>query len=227
MQTNRVNPMGRILMIYKYFLAIALTVTSIQTLGGEIKGRITDEGGIPLAKVLVCLAAEDSQKACVKTGSTNKNGVYAFKGLKKNVLHTVMINKSLSVTGRKQDLYPNYIWTPSSTEVILKSKSEIVYHQDIVGTFNFSNFQQLLRLTSADFPELENFDVLQDYVYLKVFLIDNNNGEQKLVFLGQVTSAESLAIDISVPMVTTELHYEIFSSTYAVANTISLTSPQL
>ena len=219
--------MGQILMIYKYFLAIVLIVTSIQTLGGEIKGRITNEGGLPLAKALVCLAEEGSPKACVKTGSTNKNGIYAFKGLKKNVLYTVAINKSSSVSGRKQDLYPNYIWTPSSTEVVLKSKSETVDHQDIVGTFNFSNFQQVLRLTSADFPELGNFDVLQDYVYLKLYLIDNNNGEQKLVFLGQVASTESLAIDVSVPLVTTELHYEIFSSTYAVENTISLSSPQL
>lgn len=208
---------------------VVLIFLSPHTYGGEIRGRITDGEGAPLFKVDVCLSYLILPSECIKKRSTNQNGLYSFKGINVNKAidsrgrYIIRVIESLTVTSRQNDLYRNYVWTPETTEVELQSKSGSVKNVDFTGRFNFSNFQKVLRLTSTDFPELVNFDVDQDYVFLKLYTIDRSDG-QNLIYIGQVTSMENLVLEVSMPLSATELHYEIFSSTNSVSNTIPLST---
>ena len=81
-----------------------------------------------------------------------------------------------------------------------------------------------MQLTQADFPELVDFDVAGDYVFLKVFITDSDGIQQDLVFLGQVSDMNKLLIEVSAPLPTTHLSYEIYSAlSDTVAGSISLT----
>ncbi len=109
----------------------------------------------------------------------------------------------------------------------LASRRDRVSGIDFTGSFNFSNFQAEFQLSGADFPELSNYDLANDYVFLKIYTADPVNAEQNLIFLGQVTDSNSLFIEVSVPLSATELIYEIYSAAAPdpVIASISLASP--
>ena len=77
---------------------------------------------------------------------------------------------------------------------------------------SFSNFQAELQLSGADFPELANYDLANDYVFLKVYTTDPGDSEQNLIFLGQVTDINKLLIEASVPLSASVLTYEVYSA---------------
>ncbi len=210
-------------MIKILLFIVALTILSTQSFGGEIKGRVADGQGTPLPKVEVCLSHSSNPMSCLKTKMTNHKGNYAFKGIKNPGHYIIQVKEILSVTKHQHDQYSNYVWAPEFVNFELKSKSDSVDNVDFTGSFNFSNFQKVLRLTSVDFPELIQFNLDQDYVFLKLYTIDKS-GEQNLIYIGQVITLDSLVFEVSVPLSSTELHYELFSSTDSVSNTIPLST---
>lgn len=190
-----------------------ITLPCTTLLAGEIKGKITDEQGAGLPGVRVCLSVADAApEECSKTRLTNKKGNYSFNGMNAGGPYTLKVLTEASLTARKTDPYPNYAWEPVSHEVELASRKERAGGMDFKGTFSFSNFQAELQLSSADFPELANYDLANDYVFLKVYTTDSSGSEQNLIFLGQITDINKLLIEASVPLSATVLNYEVYSA---------------
>lgn len=183
-------------------------------LAGEIKGKVTDEPGTTgLPGVRVCLSVAGAAPGeCSKTRFTNKKGQYSFKGINAGVPYTIKVLTDASLAARKADPYPNYAWGPVSHEVELASRKERASGIDFTGSFSYSNFQAELQLSGADFPELANYDLANDYVFLKVYTMDSSNSEQNLIFLGQVTDINKLLIEASVPLSASVLTYEVYSA---------------
>lgn len=201
-------------MLPRLLAAILIASPCASVLAGEIKGLVTDEQNNRLAGVRVCLALPDAAPGeCSKTQFTNKKGSYSFNGINAGVPYTVKVLTGASLTARKADPYPQYVWGPVDHEVELASRKERLGGIDFKGTFSFSNFQSSIQLSGTDFPELANYDVANDYVFLKVYTADVSGSQQNLIFLGQVTDVSKLLIEVSVPLSATELIYEVYSAT--------------
>jgi hypothetical protein len=200
-------------MLPRLLAAILITSPCASLLAGEIKGQVTDEQGAELAGVRICLALPDAAPGeCSKTQFTSRKGTYSFNGINTGMPYTVKVLTGASLTARKADPYPQYVWGPVGHEVELVSRKERLDGIDFKGTFSFSNFQSVFQLSGADFPELANYDVANDYVFLKVYTADASGSEQNLIFLGQVTDVSKLLIEVSVPLSATELIYEVYSA---------------
>ena len=216
-------------MMFTRLLAAALIATPSATLlAGEIQGQVTDEQGIGLKGVRVCLSKPDTVPGeCTKDRYTNKSGKYTFKGLDASQPYRVRVLSGASLKARKADPYPNYAWEPVVLELELKSRVERVGGADFTGSFNFSNFQAEFQLSGADFPELSQYDLADDYVFLKVYAVDPVDSQQDLIFLGQVTDISTLFIEVSVPLSTKALTYEVYSAAAPepVIASISLVDP--
>jgi len=201
------------MMLPKLLAAILIASPCASLLAGEIKGQVTDEQGAGLAGVRVCLSLPDAAPGeCSKTKFTSRKGTYSFNGINEGVPYTVKVLTGASLTARKADPYPQYVWGPVGHEIELVSRKERLGGIDFKGSFSFSNFQSVFQLSGADFPELANYDVANDYVFLKVYTADASGSEQNLIFLGRVTDISKLLIEVSVPLSATELIYEVYSA---------------
>jgi hypothetical protein len=190
-----------------------IVLPSSALLAGEIRGQVTYKQDV-LPGVRVCLARSDAAPGeCSKTQFTNKKGTYSFNGIDAGVPYIVKVLTDASLAARKADPYPEYGWEPANYEVQLVSRKDKISGIDFTGAFNFSNFQAELQLGGSDFPELTNYDLENDYVFLKVYTVDSSNTEQKLIFLGQVTDISKLLIEASLPLSATQLVYELYSAT--------------
>jgi hypothetical protein len=190
---------------------IAFPCTTL--LAAEIKGKVTDQQNTALPGVRICLSLPDAAPGdCIKTRFTNKKGGYSFNGISAGVNYTIKVLTDASLTARKADPYPEYAWEPTSHEVQPASRKDRVNGIDFMGSFSFSNFQAEFELSGTNFPELANYDLANDYVFLKVYTADSSDSEQNLIFLGQVTDISKLLIEVSVPLAATVLVYEIYSA---------------
>jgi hypothetical protein len=182
-------------------------------LAGEITGTVTDEQGTGLPGVRICLSLPGAApEDCSKTRFTNKKGNYSFSGMSPGETFALKVLTGASLAARKADPYPEYAWGPVSHEVQLASRKDKIVGIDFTGSFSFSNFQSELQLSGSDFPELANYDLANDYVFLKVYTVDSRYTEQNLIFLGQVTDISKLLIEASVPLSATQLVYELYSA---------------
>jgi hypothetical protein len=214
-------------MLIRSITAALLLTHCAGLLAAEVQGRVTDEGGVGLKGVRICLSVAGAAPGdCSKTRFTDKNGGYAFKGLDAGTPYSLRVSTDATLKGRKADLYPNYAWGPVEHELELTSRSDRVSGVDFTGSFNFSNFQAEFRLTGSDFPELSGYDLVNDYVFLKLYFADSGGLEQDLVFLGQVSDINSLLIEVSAPLSEAQLLYEVYSALEPVPLTgaISLTA---
>jgi hypothetical protein len=215
-------------MLHKLLAAICIASPCASLIAGEIQGVITDEQGIGLKGVRVCLSVPDTAPGeCAKARYSDKNGKYVFKGMDAAQPYTLRVLTGASLTARKADPYPKYAWEPVTHDVSLASRKDRAGDVDFVGSFNFSNFQAEFQLGGNDFPELANYDLANDYVFLKIYTADSVSAEQNLIFLGQITDISSLFIEVSVPLSATELIYEIYSAAAPepVIASINLISP--
>jgi hypothetical protein len=201
-------------MLHRLIAAMFIALPCTTLLAAEIKGKITDEQGTAgLPGVRVCLSVAGAAPGeCSKTRITNKKGNYSFNGLNAGEPYTLKVLTESSLTARKADPYPNLVWEPVSHEIELASRKERVGGVDFKGSFGFRNFQAELQLKGADFPELANYDLANDYVFLKVYTMDSSGSEQNLIFLGQVTDSGKLLIEVSVPLSASVLTYEVYSA---------------
>jgi hypothetical protein len=200
--------------VIKLLKTVLIGSTMLGTIAtaGEIGGRVINDEGTGLQKVRLCLA--DSEAAtgdCRKVQFTNKSGYYTFKGLNQVGDYRVSVAAERSLRSRKADSYKNLVWAPGSHQVSLASRSEKLTGINFQGTFNFSNFIAQVQLSEIDFPELRLFDTRDDLVFLKLFTRDASNGQQQLIYLGQVADKSTLLLEVSVPLAVSELHYEIYS----------------
>lgn len=198
-------------------------VAAPATIASSIQGAVNNANGDPLPKVPICLKASSSRSQCVKLRSTDRRGNYQFNGLKPGNSYRVEILQNTSASGRKFEQYKSYVWEPQSQPAAIAAKNEALRLETIVGKFNFSNFQRVIRLTSDDFPELSSLDLLSDYLVLKVFLPAPDEGlPPETIFIGQVTSLEQILIEASVPLAAAAINYEIFSATLSMGGSIIL-----
>lgn len=200
-------------MLHRLIAATLIALPCTTLLAGEIEGKITDKQGDGLPGVRVCLSVAGAAPGdCSKSRVTDKKGNYSFNGI--NAGHySIKVLTAASLTARKADPYPNLAWEPVSYEVELASRKTQAGGRDFKGSFSFSNFQAELQLSGADFPELANYDLANDYVFLKVYTMDSSGSEQNLIFLGRVvTDINKLLIEASVPLSASVLNYEVYSA---------------
>ena len=208
--------------------AIALAVSALFftsfSNAASIHGSASNEDtGAALVKVPVCLAPLSTPTVCSKIRWTDKKGKYSFSGLRSGDRYAVIINGDTSAANRKFETYANYAWTKQKHTVAIESKRDKV-RADFTGKFNFSNFQRIINLTAADFPELDSLDLAGSYVALKVFTLSLTEDQPPAtIFLGQVSSVDTLKISASVPLASSSIGYEIFSATLSLSGSIALT----
>jgi hypothetical protein len=208
-------------------LGVAMVTLLAQTaFAAKIEGLATNVGGDELAKVPVCLALASSPLRCEKTRWTGKKGRYTFSGLQVGADYIVTVNGDSSAAVRKLEVYANYIWEPAKQTASVRSKSDSIVMQNVVGKFNFSNFQRALTLTAVDFPELASFTFSpSNYVFLKVFIpATQADAQPETIFLGQIQNPDNLAVEASLPLSATEIGYEIYDAQLSVSGTIALTA---
>jgi hypothetical protein len=190
----------------------------------SIQGSASNEDtGAALIKVPVCLAPLSTPTNCTRIRWTDKKGQYSFSGLKAGDDYAVTVNGDTSARNRKFEAYANYAWTTQQYTVAIKSKSEKIQIH-FTGKFNFSNFQRIINLTAADFPELGSLDLAGSYVALKVFTRSLTEDQPpETIFLGRVSSVDTLNVSASVPLASSSIGYEIFSATLSLSGSIALT----
>jgi hypothetical protein len=173
--------------------------------------------------VPVCLKTLDDGDDCTKLRYTDKLGAYRFNGIKPGSDYAVTIFLDKSAAARKFDKYRTYVWSPAEQPLTISKRADSIRLAPFVGKFNFSNYQRVLQLTATDFPELEEFDLAGDYVFLKVSVAPTEpERSSETIFLGQITDAEQIQLEASVPLSTTSIDYEIYSANYAISGSISL-----
>jgi hypothetical protein len=179
--------------------------------------------GAPLVKVPICLAPLSTPTNCSRIRWTDKKGKYSFSGLHAGEDYAVIVNGDTSAANRKFEVYANYAWTKQKHTVAIRSKSDKM-QAHFTGKFNFSNFQRIINLTAADFPEMDSLDLAGSYVALKVFTLSLTEDQPpETIFLGQVSSVNTLKISASVPLASSSIGYEIFSATLSLSGSIALT----
>lgn len=207
-------------------VAIALLIASQAASSASISGNTADAGGAALTKVSVCLALASTPEVCERVRWTDKKGKYTFSGLKAGIDYIVTVNGDSSVSNRKFEQHANYAWQPRKHTVTINRKNEKSTVAAFVGKFNFSNFQRIVNLSAADFPELSSIDLAGSYVGLKVFINSGQVDEPpQTIFLGRVQDSENLKIRASVPLASSSIEYEIFSSNLALNGSIVLVQP--
>jgi len=206
--------------------ALAVSVlffTQLSSAASIAGSALNQDTGAPLVKVPICLAPPSTPTNCTKIRWTDKKGKYSFSGLRAGEDYAVIVNGDTSASNRKFEAYANYVWTKQKHTVAISSKSDKI-QAHFTGKFNFSNFQRIINLTAADFPELGSLDLAGSYVALKVFtlpLIEDQPPET--IFLGLVSSVDTLKISASVPLASSSIRYEIFSATLSLNGSIALT----
>jgi len=189
----------------------------------SISGHAADTDGTALTKVSICLAQASTPDICERVRWSDKKGNYTFNGLKSGIDYIVAVNGDSSVSNRKFEQHANYAWQPRKHTVTINSKNEKRTVEDFVGKFNFSNFQRIVSLRAADFPELASIDLAGSYVGLKVFISSGKIDEPpETIFLGRVRDGDKLKIRASVPLASSVIEYEIFSSNLALSGSIAL-----
>jgi hypothetical protein len=190
----------------------------------SIQGSARNEDtGAALSKVPVCLAPLSTPTNCSRIRWTDKKGNYSFSGLKAGNDYAVTVNGDTSARNRKFEAYANYAWTTQQQTAAIRSKNEKIQIH-FTGKFNFSNFQRIINLTAADFPELGSLDLAGSYVALKVFTRSLTADQPpETIFLGQVSSVDTLNVSASVPLASSSIGYEIFSATVSLSGSIALT----
>jgi hypothetical protein len=203
--------------------AAALLFTQLAN-AASIQGSARNQDtGAPLVKVPVCLAPLTTPTDCSKIRWTDKKGKYSFSGLQAGEGYAVIVNGDTSARNRKFEAYANYAWTKQKHTVAIRSKSDKI-QANFTGKFNFSNFQRIINLTAADFPELDSLDLAGSYVALKVFILSLTDDQPpETIFLGQVSSLDTLKISASVPLASSSIQYEIFSAVLSLSGSIALT----
>ncbi len=193
-----------------------------QLSAGNIEGVVTDNSGEPLYKVPVCLKLDAADADCHRIRSTDQSGQYRFNGVKDGT-YTVEVFQDPSASGRRFETYRTYVWAPKSRTVSLAGKNAAGALDPFVGKFNFSNYQRVVTLTAADFPELSTIDYQSQYVALKVFVPSGSpDVPPETIYLGQVTSPDTLAIEASLPLAASTIGYQIYSASLSLSGSIIL-----
>lgn len=206
-----------------FFIALILGFAIQTSVAATLGGTVTSPDGEPLYRVPICLKIDTSERDCVRVRKTNQRGEYQFNGLKTNTSYTVEVFQDSSAAGRKFEEYRTYVWEPQYQKVTNKLKNYSLQLETFVGKFNFSNFQRVVTLTSADFPELSSIDLTSEYVALKVFVPSTDaESPPETIFLGQVTNLDNLVIEASVPLAASAIGYQIYSATLSLDGSIIL-----
>ena len=197
---------------FNWIFAAMLLISASVVKAASIGGQVLDDEGFGLRKVAVCLKDQGEVKECSRVKFTDRNGNFDFNGLKPGSGYSVEIFRDKTASKRRYEAYKTYVWSPDNQPVSLEHRKDAVTLEPFVGKFNFSNFQRVIRLTDADFPELREFSLADEYVVLKVsFASQDPEAPPETVYLGQVTQTGQIQLDASVPLSTDIIDYEIYS----------------
>jgi len=176
-------------------LQVAATLITLGLAGAacaaSISGVVTDSAGMALPKVPICLRLWEEGDVCGRLRHTDRQGAYRFNGIKPGADYSVEVFLDKAAAVRRFDTYRTYVWSPSEQTVTVQDRNDSISLEPFVGKFNFSNYQRVVLLTATDFPELGEFDLAGDYVFLKVSYTPSEPERlPETVFLGQVTAVE-------------------------------------
>jgi hypothetical protein len=178
-------------------------------LGASVSGSVKDENGQPLAGSVLCLSKQNTAPAaaptCVQKKTSDASGAYAFSS----------VAAGAYVVTVSDERYPTFTWLPAARTLTL-GQTDQTAGVNFARQFSFSNFQNPTTLRGSDLPELANFNLSQDTVFVKVYAVDPAKPSQQTVFfIGRVTSGDNLKFAASAPWAVKEVIYEIFSPTAA------------
>lgn len=202
---------------------VVLALVATPAFAGSIDGRVLDKDQVGLDKVKVCMADASAPQTCVKQSQTDRFGYYSFNGVKPGN-YVVGVDRERTASGRRTEAFKTFVWT-KAMPVSLASNKDRRELSDIVGKFNFSNFQRSLELRAADFPELTGFDPYAEPVFIKVYhAAVAAGGEPETVFIGRVGNTARMSIEASIPLATTELAYDIYSASASASGVIAVSN---
>jgi len=188
-----------------------LLLTATAGLATEISGIVADEQGQALPGMSVRILHSPSE-VCLGLAITDRDGRYSFDSTRRRPL-LAGVEYTVEVIG---DGAASLVFTPAQASVTIPVSQVADGDVNFTGAFDFSNFKQLLHLTGEDFPELVEFDLDDDYVFLKVYTVNSTNrSEQNLIFLGRVVSLDAVLVEVSIERTTTSLWYEIFGALHS------------
>lgn len=198
-------------------LLTVLAFASQAAISAEIGGTVKDERGQALAGVNLCLlpptALPDSNENCLQQQLTDASGQFRF---------TVPEPGQYRVTVR-DGRQATYVFNPVAPTAVIRDVSTTVAGLTLQRQFNFSNFQQELTISSDFLPELFTLDLGAEPAYLKLYLLDPSApAGQKLLFIGEVSDPNNLAVKLSLPWGTKAVQYEIYNSTQTLRGAIPL-----
>lgn len=209
--------------LWRWASTLLLSLSPALALGASIGGAVVDSAGAPLYQVPVCLRDSDQEQECTKLRFSDRNGNYSFKGLKVGSRYSLSIFYDKSAAARKFQAYRTYVWTPAQS-VTIENKRDAVLLPTFQGTFDFSNFQRVIELVAADFPELNQVDLNAGTVFLKVAFdsVASPDLPPETIYLGTVSNPDNLRLEASVPLAVTGIDYQIFGSNFSYDGRISL-----
>ena len=90
--------------------------------------------------------------------------------------------------------------------------------------FQFSSFQTERQFRGTDFPEISNFALASDFVFLKLYIHPTRSpsGEEDVLYLGRLTQPENLTITVSLPLGVDELNYDLYGTAQGFSGVILL-----
>jgi hypothetical protein len=205
--------------------AAALTfAVASGAVASSISGSIRDSQGEPLAKVPVCLALMPEAQTCLKVKFSDRKGNYSFNSARPGTDYVISVYSDKSARARKFDAHKSYVWAPGTQRVTLVGKRDDADLPPFIGKFNFSNYQRVIALSEADFPEFAQVDLASQPVFLKVSIaaIDTTDAPPETIFLGQVSDPSTLRLEASLPLATPAIDYEIFGVDFSLSGRIDL-----
>ena len=191
---------------------------------GGIRGVLKDDQGHPIRRGQVCLLSEASATKwqCIKSRHSARNGKYVFSNLGKGVFYVSV--RTIESMG------PDHEWLPNLRQVVLEKSSSVAkavdfgwVNQSSNQSFKFNNFTNGQELSSADFPELAQFNPQQEDVYLKLYVsTPDEESKEEVLFLGRVDNLENFRISPSLLRSQQVLTYEIFSASHTISGTLNI-----
>lgn len=209
--------------VLSWAAVLSSSVIPTLALAASISGTVVDSDGAPLYQVPVCLQESDQEQECIKLRFSDRQGKYSFNGLKVGGQYSLSIFYDKSAAARKFQAYRTYVWTPSQV-IAIENKRDAILLPAFEGTFGFSNFQRVIELVAADFPELNQVDLNAGTVFLKVAFdsVASPDLPPETVFLGTVSNPDNLRLEASVPLAVTGIDYQIFGVDFSYDGRISL-----
>jgi len=196
----------------------ALALLASPALGASVKGIAREAGGRGVEGVGICLLRRPLDSGltgpCFAETRTDPKGRFALRS----------VDPGRYVVAIRDEGPGNRVWDPPSRRVAISVGGPSAKALRFQRRFGFANFQPEITVGAATIPELASFDPVDDLVFLRIFVVDESDpgASPTVLFLGQITSLDGLAIKLSLPWQVSRVFYEVYDPTRSVSGSIAI-----